>query len=566
MREAGVPRILVVDDEPSVIEDYHYILSPRTSGAGDSLFSRLEDDLFGTAHPRALLPGVDLVVHRRSNDAIEEVRISLAEKRAFSVAFIDIHMPPDLDGVRCAERIRALDAQIQIVMVAGNTDIHPMDIVDRVPPADKILYLQKPFHAHEIQQLTYSLSARWRAELHPDVAGRGMEAASTGRGLSTTLQRLPAGIAVFDRYDRLVTWNGVMAQMFPEVTHCLAPGTSYEEIFDEVANELLPEDTLHRPSAWVRDHMAWHNNVGGSREYRLRGPVWILIVEKAVATGETYCLFCDVTALKMRETSREVASRMTFMAHAVASMCEQAGVPKEPDRRLSGDPQVSANPGELWAKTPALYEQHIGLDMADKINATAQQLKLNTRTVDVEQILRQSARSVNHLAPCVSGPKVVCDAGLWPISLDAEKFRCVLCEVIANACEAAGEDCELTLDAANVRVTQDFVSTRSGFSTGDYVRISVRDNGPGMSPGLTDRAVNPFFTTKSGAGHLGLGLSAAYGFASQSNGYLEIETVESRGASIIFYFRRSTEPEEIPDSTGVAFTEPNKGPGHLEAD
>lgn len=565
MREASPLRILVVDDEPSVIEDYRYMLSPHTGGTDDRLFSRLENDLFGSAHPGALLSRVDLIVHRRSDDAIEEIQISLAGRKPFSVAFINIHMPPGLDGVRCAERIRALDARIQIVMVASHTDIHPMDIVERVPPADKILYLQKPFHAHEIQHLAFSLSARWRAERHADVSGSDIAASSTtGRGLSTTLQRLPAGIAVFDRHDRLITWNSGMPEMFPELVDYLAPGAGYEEIIDQVANELLPEDTLLRPETWARNHMAWHANNGGSREYRLRGPVWILIVEKAVATGETYCLFCDVSTLKIADTSREIAARMTYMAHAVASMREQAGLPNEPGRQFNDDPEESPRPGELWERVPTLYTPRTGLRMADKINAIAQQLKLDAKVVDVEQILRISARTAGDLVPGNTGPEVVSDAGLWPIFVDAERFRGVVSEIVANACNAVGDDGKLTLDAANVRATRDFVSTRSGLGTGDYVRISVRDNGSGMSSGLSDRAVNPFFTTRSGSGHLGLGLSAAYGFAHQSGGYLEIDSAENQGTSINFYFPRSTGAEEIPDSIGVGFTKRDDGPEHPE--
>lgn len=63
-----------------------------------------------------------------------------------------------------AEQIRAIDPNIQIVIVTGYSGIDPSEISQHVPPGDKLLYIQKPFHSHEIRQLAATLSAKWKVE------------------------------------------------------------------------------------------------------------------------------------------------------------------------------------------------------------------------------------------------------------------------------------------------------------------------------------------------------------------------------------------------------------------
>jgi len=82
----------------------------------------------------------------------------------FAVAFLDMRMPPGPDGVWAAARIRELDPAIEIVMCTAYSDIDPRDIGGLVPPEEKLSYLQKPFHPHEIRQMTISLASKWRSE------------------------------------------------------------------------------------------------------------------------------------------------------------------------------------------------------------------------------------------------------------------------------------------------------------------------------------------------------------------------------------------------------------------
>ena len=92
------------------------------------------------------------------------MRAALAAEDPFAVAFLDMRMPPGRDGVWAAARIRELDPAIEIVVCTAYSDVDPRDIGGMVPPEEKLSYLQKPFHPHEIRQMTISLASKWRSE------------------------------------------------------------------------------------------------------------------------------------------------------------------------------------------------------------------------------------------------------------------------------------------------------------------------------------------------------------------------------------------------------------------
>src|SRR5256886_468378 len=75
-----------------------------------------------------------------------------------------MRMPPGPDGVWAAAQIRELDPAVEIVICTAYSDADPSDIGGLVPPEDKLSYLQKPFHPHEVRQMTIALGSKWRAE------------------------------------------------------------------------------------------------------------------------------------------------------------------------------------------------------------------------------------------------------------------------------------------------------------------------------------------------------------------------------------------------------------------
>ena len=162
-------RVLIVDDEPAVIDAYRQIF---TGPAEDAAAARrnLGSKLFGASAPvaRQRLPGntlsFDAVYCIGAEAAVDAVKTALQADRPFAVAFLDMRMAPGPDGIWAAAHIRELDPAIEIAIVTAYSDIDPCDIGGRVPPEDKLSYLQKPFHPHEVRQMAIALASKWRAE------------------------------------------------------------------------------------------------------------------------------------------------------------------------------------------------------------------------------------------------------------------------------------------------------------------------------------------------------------------------------------------------------------------
>jgi diguanylate cyclase (GGDEF)-like protein/PAS domain S-box-containing protein len=175
--QPGQLRILAVDDEQATLDLYHQVLSPEKNERQEMFLEigALAGKLFGETMVRTQSLSFDLVVCRQGDEAVEAVRTSLEENVPFAVAFLDIRMPPGPDGIWVAEQIRALDPHIEIVIVTGYSDIHPRDIAQRVLPAHKLLYIQKPFHPQEITQFASALGSKWQTEYELRKAHENLE-------------------------------------------------------------------------------------------------------------------------------------------------------------------------------------------------------------------------------------------------------------------------------------------------------------------------------------------------------------------------------------------------------
>lgn len=191
-------RVLVVDDDTVLIDEYvRCLASDFEHSESSATQTDLEKVLLGD---ESGVPGPAIFeVHSRNQGeyAVEAVKAATQAQRPFSVVFIDISMPPGMNGIEAAQHIRKLDANVNIVIVTGTTQPAPDDLGVQIPPADKVFFLQKPFHATECRQLAAALCGKWHADMALRNANEDLEVRVAQR--TQALQKL----AYFDLVTRL---------------------------------------------------------------------------------------------------------------------------------------------------------------------------------------------------------------------------------------------------------------------------------------------------------------------------------------------------------------------------
>ena len=155
----GVNRLLVIDDNHAIHDDFRKILC-QEDGGGD--MRAVEEALFGSPVERS----VEAEVYRvdsayQGEEGLTLVKQARASGSPYSLAFVDMRMPPGWDGLETIARIFEVDQEIQIVICTAYADYSWNQIVDHLGSSDRLLILKKPFDCVEVRQLAAALTEKW---------------------------------------------------------------------------------------------------------------------------------------------------------------------------------------------------------------------------------------------------------------------------------------------------------------------------------------------------------------------------------------------------------------------
>ncbi len=153
------PRLLVVDDDLGVIAAYRLVLEKSTDRRTvQDMFGldALEKELFGAIpaeNPQWRITFLDQGI-----DAINAVQWAMEDGDPFTAIFLDVRMPPGIDGYEVAERVRKLDPNVHMVIVTGFADFNYEDFLEVAGPADRLTYMPKPVWPDQLRNVARSLA------------------------------------------------------------------------------------------------------------------------------------------------------------------------------------------------------------------------------------------------------------------------------------------------------------------------------------------------------------------------------------------------------------------------
>jgi two-component system, sensor histidine kinase and response regulator len=158
------PRILIVDDNQAIHEDFRRVLQAQPE---DEQLHRARTDLFGEAPLVEAQDRFQLDYAVQGQAALALVQTARQEGHPYAVAFVDMRMPTGWDGLETIERFWEVDGRIQVVICTAYSDHSWAEISVRLGMSDRLLILRKPFDAIEVQQIAAALTRKW--ELGRDV-------------------------------------------------------------------------------------------------------------------------------------------------------------------------------------------------------------------------------------------------------------------------------------------------------------------------------------------------------------------------------------------------------------
>jgi CheY-like chemotaxis protein len=151
--------VLVVDDNVAIHEDFRRVLVPDEPS--DGTLHELSAKLFGRdaeGKPEARV--YELASAQQGEAALDLVRIATHEERPFSIAFVDMRMPPGWNGAETTQQLWRVDPHLQVVICTAYSDFRWADVMSFLGATDNLSLLRKPFKPEDVRRMADVLGTK----------------------------------------------------------------------------------------------------------------------------------------------------------------------------------------------------------------------------------------------------------------------------------------------------------------------------------------------------------------------------------------------------------------------
>jgi CheY-like chemotaxis protein len=152
-------RVLVVDDNATIHEDFRKILS--NDSPADNALENLESAFFEAPSSPAQPEGFEIDSAFQGQEALAKVQHAVAAGHPYALAFVDMRMPPGWDGVETLARLWKVDPNLQVVICTAYSDYSWDEILRQLGNRSNLAVLKKPFDNIEVIQLCETLTHKW---------------------------------------------------------------------------------------------------------------------------------------------------------------------------------------------------------------------------------------------------------------------------------------------------------------------------------------------------------------------------------------------------------------------
>ena len=547
-------RILIVDDNPAIHEDFRKILCPTTPGKSE--VQNLKAALFDKASSPAIATDFELVSAFQGQEALTLVKKAFVDGRPFAMAFLDVRMPPGWDGVETAARLWQVCPDLQIVICTAYSDYSWDEMRARLDQPDSLVILKKPFDNVEVQQLAHAMTKKWLLSHQARLQLSELERMVEDRTRSLTLSEerfskafhespLPSGIQRLSD-QRFVDVN----QRLAEIAGCKRVemiGRTPAELFvwekPELADQWL--ESLSRQEI-VRDREARIRTQGGALHE-------VLVSCSLMAfAGEPHVLLLaqDVAQRVLLERQLRQAQKMEAIGQLAAGVAHDfnniltviqghAGLMERAMSNGNPSPKSLQQISKAATRAATLIRQLLMF---------SRKQVMQFRHLDLNDALRNSIKMLERLV----GEHVQIDfhpqASLPAIYADVSMLDQIAMNLAANARDAMPSGGQLSISTSLESIHRAPAPMDPEQRDGDFICLTFSDTGTGMDAQVLNQIFEPFFTTKPVGQGTGLGLSTVFGIIRAHQGWLLVESQPNQGTTFRLYFPTSQRVAERIES------------------
>ncbi len=184
-------------------------------------------------------------------------------------------------------------------------------------------------------------------------------------------------------------------------------------------------------------------------------------------------------------------------------------------------------------------------ELTRRLLAFARKQTVAPRVLDMNEVVESMLKMLQRLIGedidlmWRPGPNV------WPVKIDPSQLDQILVNLCVNSRDAIADVGKITIETANATFDAGYCASHVGFAPGNYVRLSLSDDGCGMDHETLGHIFEPFFTTKPAGAGTGLGLAMVYGVVRQNNGFINVYSEPGQGTTFAIYLPKHIGNEEI---------------------
>lgn len=235
-------RIIIIDDNPEIHYDFLKILQNDTSSALDELSAKI----FDKPHIPIILPQFEIDTALQGQEGVARIKEAIKVGKNYSLAFVDIRMPPGWDGIETIKRIWEIDKDIQVVICTAYSDYSWEETITHLGQSDNLLILKKPFDNVAVRQLACALTKKWQLlqearkyteSLNQQIEARTLSLQESLSLVKSTFESSNDGILVLSNERKIIDYNQKFIDMFTVPANVVADKNE-DSLFHYLRNQL----------------------------------------------------------------------------------------------------------------------------------------------------------------------------------------------------------------------------------------------------------------------------------------------------------------------------------------